>query len=128
MITDQDFLILWIEPQQPPSAMPVIDELTRIMAAAFWETKPGVKGARKGLFRFGTYRKSHRCSCGVYSSQQDYQLPNGCVVNSLAVHYLAWHRAEIGKTQLELVESLRDLVTRPVGPTSVQLARPPANL
>ena len=86
---------LYIEPQEAPSPEPIIDTLTKKMAAAFLKATPGPG-----------YRGVHRCSCGICSSNCDYALPNGEQTNSLSVHYLAYHRQEVPKAQLEKVAAL----------------------
>ena len=98
--------LLYIEPQQPPLAEPVIDDLTWKMAAAL--NHPVATGVYQGgQFRKGdAYRGWHTCSCGACSSNVDYWLPGGEVTHSLAVHYLAYHRHEIPPQQLDRVRQL----------------------
>ena len=107
MISEQG--ILYIEPLARTSAEPVIDELTRKMAAAF---RVGVPGPG--------YRGVHVCACGVMSSNCDYTLPSGEETNSLCVHYLAFHRDEIPTPKLEKV---RQLSSGEVKPTEDELKR-----
>lgn len=102
--------ILYIEPSANTSAEPVIDELTRKMASAFRE---GV-----GQMRF---RGFHKCECGAESTNTDYKLPNGERTNSLCVHYLAFHRAEVPAEQLIKVANL---TYGEKEPTAEELARP----
>ncbi len=93
MITDQG--ILYIEPSDMASAEPVIDELTQKMTAAFRSATDGV-----------VYRGVHQCRCGAVSSNREHVLPNGEETNSLCIHYLAFHRAEVPAFQLEKVRRL----------------------
>jgi hypothetical protein len=50
----------------------------------------------------------HTCVCGAVSDSTDFILPNGLRTNSLCVHYLAYHRAEIEDGELWAVEGLSD--------------------
>jgi len=98
--------LLYIEPQQPPLADPIIDELTWKMAAALNHCV-ATGGYQYGQFSKGDrFRGWHTCSCGACSSNVDYLLPGGEVTNSLAVHYLAYHRHEIPPNQLERVRQM----------------------
>lgn len=98
--------LLYIEPQQPPLTEPVVDELTLKMAAALnHRIDTGVY--QGGQFsRGGRTRGWHTCSCGACSGNVDYWLPGGEITNSLAVHYLAYHRHEVPPQQLERVRKL----------------------
>ena len=88
--------LLFIEPDQPASLTPLIDRLTRQMAAAFRRARPS------DYVDFGF----HTCSCGAESSCIEYFLSNGWVTNSLCIHYLAYHRHEVPNEQLEKVATL----------------------
>ena len=88
MISEQG--LLYIEPGQPASATPVIDPITRKMCAAF-------RKSRRSDYACGGI---HNCFCGACSSDCDYHLPNGDLTNSLCIHYLAHHRAEVPQEQL----------------------------
>ncbi len=88
MINDSG--ILYIEPSARVSLHPIVDQLTRKMTAAFRRSIPGPG-----------YRGFHVCSCGVFSSNCDYKLPNDQITNSLCIHYLAFHREEIPETELK---------------------------
>ena len=114
--------ILYIEPSRSAAPKPVIDDLTMLMAGALGV---GIKGTgTAGNFRQGSgYRGVHTCSCGATSSNCEYQLPNGEVTNSLATHYLAWHRDDIAEDQLEKVRALVGVAT-PVQPTDRELGPP----
>ena len=95
--------LLYIEPRLPPSPQPLIDELPLQMTMAF-RTHP-----RTGVHYFG----HHECSCGACSSSTDYQLKNGLWTNSLCVHYLAYHRAEVPMVELAKVYTLPKLYRQP---------------
>lgn len=88
--------LLFVEPRKPAVMAPLNDQLTRRMAAALRQAKalpPDYFGV-------------HTCICGVDSMPFDYLLPDGRRTNSLCVHYLAYHRAEIPAAQLRQVEML----------------------
>ncbi len=82
--------LLFIEPAQPVSPVPVVDRITRQLCAAF-------RKARRSDY---AYCGIHECSCGAQSSCCDYHLPSGDLTNSLCVHYTAHHRPEIPPHQL----------------------------
>ncbi len=103
MINDNG--LLYIEPQQPPSAAPIIDELTCRMTANF--RQPRATGIFDGThLRPGATKGWHTCSCGAHSSNVDFMLPSGEITNSLCIHYLAYHRHEIPPEQLARVAAL----------------------
>jgi len=90
--------MLYIVPKNSPSEEPIIDELTmKIVAALRKATLPN----RRSL-------GFHTCICGAQSESTDLILPNGLRTNSLSVHYLAYHRAEIEAGELWAVEGLSD--------------------
>src|SRR5262245_1355844 len=93
MISDRG--LLYIEPTQPASAEPVLDHLTRKMAAAFRKAR---------LSEWGSCGV-HECVFGARSTSRDYLLPNGEVTNSLCVHYVAHHRSEVPAGQLARIEA-----------------------
>lgn len=113
-----DNLLLYIEPKNPPSKKPVIDIITCTMVDAFRRAKSGVANYMndEGPYEFMEgvgYKGTHTCSCNVRSSNRDYLLPHGEMTNSLAVHYLAYHRDEISEEQLERVDTLSDDASLP---------------
>ena len=105
--------LLFIEPQLPRSAEPVIDEYTRRMAGAMLSASPQA-----------AYRGIHRCHCGATSTNCDYIVRiqqrvagspwHGLLTNSLAVHYLALHRDEVPPDELTKVLML---TAEPTDPT-----------
>jgi len=118
MITDSG--LLFIEPKGSPSAEPLIDELTVKMAEGLRRSKAGVMVDDRLVG--GSYRGVHTCRCGVTSSNTDHLLPNGEVTNSLAAHYLAWHREEVPQAQLDKVKGLPD---SRIIPSAKELVTPP---
>jgi hypothetical protein len=103
--------LLYIEPTQPASAEPMLDQLTQKMAAAFCKARLSEWGSR-GL---------HECVCGALSTSRDYLLPNGDVTNWLCVHYVAHHRSEVPVGQLGRIEAL---TFGEAGPQAEQLQGP----
>lgn len=79
-----------------PTDEPVIDDLTMRMVGALR------KATRPNYFFCGF----HTCICGAISGPQDAILPNGWVTNTLCVHYLAYHRAEVPAAGLDAVSAL----------------------
>lgn len=91
-----DGRLLYIRPSRRTSPEPLIDGLTRKMTAAFRAAEPS------GV----VWRGFHVCACGAHSSNTDWYLPGEILVNSLCVHYLAWHRDEVPATELAVVAAL----------------------
>lgn len=121
IITDGLMALLYIEPLEPPSREPLIDGYTKRMAAALdAHTETGM--LQSGIFHAGIAdRGVHTCSCGATSSHVDYLLPGGYVTNSLAVHYLAFHRNGVPAKQLERVLAMP---VTDISPTIEQLNEP----
>lgn len=104
--------LLYIEPSAATSAKPCLDRLTRKMTAAL----------RANTGPILAFLGCHECACGVWSSSEDYMIAGGRVTNSLAVHYLAFHRAEVPESELEKVAKL-DVAGET--PTEKELQTPP---
>jgi hypothetical protein len=110
--------LLFIEPQNPPTSTPQVDELTRKMAAAL------ATGTSTGQ----AWRGIHECtgcpeSARVYSSNTNFYVGEGkkLQANTLATHYLAFHRAEVPESELAKVRSLPETEAEP---TPEQLKTP----
>jgi len=122
MINTDNQHLLMIEPIGAPSATPVIDDMTRRMASALNSAIRGTSG-RPG----NSYRGTHSCTgagCRAGSDNQDHTVatihpPWNLVTNSLAVHYLAYHRDEVPAEELAKVRSLSAPAT--ADPTALQL-------
>lgn len=136
-------LLLFIEPQLPPSKLPIIDEITLKMVSKFRQN--AVRGAEvrkddKRLYRDPPYMflemtwndkynfiinngfmGLHGCSCGVASQSQNFLLQTGDVVNSLCIHYLAFHRDEVPPEQLDKISSWK-IYGDEIVPTDEELA------
>lgn len=90
--------LLFLEPTAARLSEPVLDHYTTRMAAAFRKAVP------LGEENLGF----HTCACGARSASHDYTLANGEQTNSLCIHYLALHRAEVPEAQLARVRALPD--------------------
>lgn len=91
--------ILMIEPLGYASEEPVIDEATQRMTAAWRQATPSTYG----------YRGTHQCVCGARSDNKDYWVVvdgENRLTNSLAVHYLAYHRRDVPEHELAKVLQL----------------------
>lgn len=88
--------LLFIEPSADTSPEPVIDDVTKRLAAAL------ARGEKHGP----EWRGVHRCKCGAHSTNVNYKLPNGMITNSLAVHYVAWHRSDVPASELNKIMAL----------------------
>lgn len=107
-------LLLFIEPEKKPSKKPVIDNLTKILAASFRKAKVGailkysIIGEGYEFQEDNGWCGCHECSCGANSGARDYLLPNGEMTNGNCIHYLAYHRDEIPQEQLDRIADLDD--------------------
>lgn len=95
MIVSDDGHILFIEPEKAASKEPVQDKLSAKMREA-------MKYARRSQPYFGV----HQCVCGERSDAFDWILHTGQKTNSLAVHYLEYHRKEVPRSELKKVKNL----------------------
>ena len=106
--------LLFIEPVGPCAAEPLIDDVTRKLAGA-WR--------QRAVSEFG-YRGVHAAHCGARSDIFDHYLlideggPRAIVTNSLALHYVAYHRSEVPPFELDKIERL---IAEPVDPTAAEL-------
>jgi hypothetical protein len=95
--------ILYINPLNIPHNEPIIDDITRKLTW-LWHRQE-----ENGIMYFGT----HECSCGAHSSSSDHLLPltisEKMLTNSLCVHYVAYHRAEISEPEwLKVLEVVQE--------------------
>lgn len=89
--------MLFIEPQNKDlPEYPTYDELTTKVSRAL------NKSAQNGVY----YKGVHFCKCGASSTNYDLILPNGQITNSLALHYMAYHRDEVPEYELKKVRKL----------------------
>lgn len=107
MIIIDKKVILYFEPKNNKSSVPVIDDLTIKMFNAFKAyNATGIVNNKyqfiQGISTMGT----HECICGERSHAKDYLIENDYIVNSLCVHYLALHRDEVSQEDIDKVNSL----------------------
>ncbi len=104
--------IMMIEPKGKASSQPVVDEATRKMTAAWRQARHSDYG----------YRGFHMCNCGACSDNKDHWVgADEKMTNSLAIHYLAYHRTDVPAEELAKILSL------PYGelaPTEDELKKP----
>jgi hypothetical protein len=94
--------VLYIEPQGSASAEPVEDEVTHAM-----------REAMESAYSDISYLGCHQCVCGAWSDSEDWILANGQRTNSLAVHYLQFHRDEVPEQEIEKVANLSNFYLPP---------------
>lgn len=97
--------LLFVEPQGLPSATPIVDDATLRMTAA-------LRSAQKSD---DAYRGVHTCKCGAVSDNVNHFVDGRFTTNSLAVHYLALHRAEVPAAELADVLTLPTVHANPTG-------------
>ena len=96
--------LLFIEPANPPTTLPVEDELTEKVDFIFSQLVVGE----------GMYRGWHTTPFGVMSDYYDYVHPIFPLVsNSLAPYYIRHHRADISPKQLAWIEELYRITKEP---------------
>jgi hypothetical protein len=124
MIINKPNIILFIEPKNQVSEKGISDKYTIGMDT---KLRQAIKEAREGYDdelgwakngKYGTVSPNgefhpnescmgvHTCICGAKSHSRDYLLPNGYVTNSLAVHYLIFHRDEIPKEEFDKIDKM----------------------
>lgn len=86
--------LLFIEPAGSPTTAPTVDRLTRVIVGILREH------ATVGTAYLGW----HTCACGAESCTADRVIGARGVTNTLAGHYLAFHRAEIPPAEMHKVE------------------------
>jgi hypothetical protein len=105
MICEGNEAILFIEPSKEIDIEPVLDELTKKMAAALDCSEKGA-WCGNNIFEDDCWLGLHVCACGAESRSVDFKLPNGQFTNSLATHYLAYHRKDVPEAELAKVRAL----------------------
>jgi hypothetical protein len=98
-------VLLFIHPSQQASERPVIDVITLKVAYQLTNhTHTGVV-EDNGEFEVNQRTKGwHECTgCGEKSLNYDFMLPCGLATNSLAVHYIAYHRQEVPQREINKI-------------------------
>jgi rubrerythrin len=106
MIKSDEGHFLFIEPRKGAAKEPVRDELSANLREAMEHA------SIPNYSSFGY----HECICGAKSEATDRILHTGQITNSLAVHYLEYHREEVPSGELAKVRKLCDSV-RELRPT-----------
>jgi hypothetical protein len=102
MLTNDPKRLLFIYPRASSfTLVPVIDKLTRKMMGAWKAREHGWK----------EYRGFHRCTgCDAESDNREHFVVTvkgaRILTNSLAIHYLALHRADVPRIDLAIVANL----------------------
>ena len=99
MIKTDDKHLLFIEPTLPMEDVPVNDIFTAKMESILKHAK--CLGDGPDAIR---YKGFHTCVCGETSTNYNWELSDGTLINSLCVHYLRWHRKEVPVEELEKVK------------------------
>lgn len=89
-----DRYLFQIEPTKDKSEEPIIDDLTEKMEYLLQIADEG-----------DHYRGFHICSCGEISGCCDLII-GGYITNSLATHYLKWHRLEVPESEIEKLRNI----------------------
>lgn len=109
---DSSKYLLFIEPNPTAKAdIPFEDKWTRLLEAEINLAQKGTSNYHdtncSGQFDENSeYRGFHFTTCGKCSTNQDYQLSNGLITNSLASYYLKWYRSEIPLSEWEKLTAL----------------------
>ena len=90
-----DKYLLQIEPKNRKSDTPINDSLTEKMENL-------LEKAEKGT----CYRGFHVCACGKVSGCCDL-IVDKYITNSLAAHYLRWHRSEVSESEIRKLEEIK---------------------
>lgn len=100
--------VLYETPKGKAAEVGVEDELTQgmevLLKAA--ETKTGVLRSDGVFINKLSTKGYHECVCGATSTCVDYLIGPKHATNSLCVHYLRFHRAEISHAELQVVATM----------------------
>ena len=91
--TSEEYL-LQIEPRNKKSKFPVDDALTKKMEHLLELATIGMR-----------YKGWHTCVCGEKSGSWDLII-KGYTTNSLAAHYLRWHRDEVPMSEINKLKDV----------------------
>ena len=108
MKLDHAGVVLYIEPMNEPRKSSISEYrwLEKLMKNA----KHGIYDkTSKQFIENALFNGIHTCSCGAQSKDYDLLLPNGMVTNTLCMHYLEFHQAEIPKKEFKKLKHLKTL-------------------
>lgn|SRR4030067_446725 len=109
MHTTKHPYLMQIEPRHGKSELPVEDEFTFIMEELLTDGTNGVY--QDGKFILGdNWRGCHVCICGERSGCSDIKVGSGHITNSLAAHYLRWHREDVPQLEFYKIRNIHPMV------------------
>jgi hypothetical protein len=117
MILNSQNVLLFIEPRNGKSTQPVNDDIT-VFIETLLNTAMNTDSKAGAILGNGSFVKGlstmgvHTCCCGKSSESCDYEIHTGYFTNSLAAHYLRWHRSEVPAEELNKVRSLMRMLDR----------------
>jgi len=88
--------LLQIEPKGKKSKTRCNDRLTEKMRLLLKYAKDG-----------RPYKGHHTCSCGKHSGNRDLYIKGGYITDSLAVHYLEWHRKDVPEKEIDKLKAIK---------------------
>ena len=114
MIVNLENVLLFIEPFDDKSIIPVDDVYTQFMAEKLNQAKEnksiGVVFNKNGYFEHDLMTKGHHtCVCGERNLPYDFEIVKGYYTNSLAEHYLKYHRSEVPINELKKLDKLMSI-------------------
>jgi len=98
---DTSKFLLYIEPKKEEKLKnPIEDKLTDLMELSFNKSKTGSANysdvnEKEYFHQNDGWRGWHSTDCGEKTTNHDYELENGMIVNSLCIFYVKWYRNSI---------------------------------
>lgn len=111
---DKSNFLLYIEPSiEDKLIRPIDDELIDLMELAFSKSQVGSANYsgindEESFHMESGWSGSHQTLCGENSSNHDYLLENGMIVNSLCCFYVKWYRNSIHENDWEKLKKLSE--------------------
>ena len=104
-------IILFIHPTEEKTKKPILDEISYKIAYAIETGKPNfvvgfLDKNKKASISKGMTLGHHTCKCGATSEGSDYKIAEGLYTNSLGAHYVAFHRNDVPKSDIEKISKL----------------------
>lgn len=102
--------LLYIHPKNKPLEKPIIDRYTLKLLLYMMNYKYTGLMMGNNFLRGATSKGVHTCTganCGDRSDCYDFLLPGGPATNSLALHYVALHRSEVPKEELDKIRRMK---------------------
>lgn len=135
-IANNPSFLLFIEPKESPSNVPIIDEYTKKIAGAMKKARFGASAYSQEKAEFCEnlqFKGWHSCSCNKAGDNRDYIIETSdvntsvkvftstkdffqgtenyskeqvIITNALALHYVAFHRQEVSEEELKKITLL----------------------